>query len=455
MMKIISDKERLINVNPLVIYFVLDESQCEEYKDNIRLLNNYVGFTRGIFKFEVVAKDDGEHSLLPRDISSEFASSNVFVRLVDSVDGAFRYLFTHIDLSADPDGVEESIIGFVLRACEENVSTLKSLCERLDGNSATCAQVDKAIHIFNKAIAKNRFRRGVWRSPFDEYRDNCVFGFTSSLGFNCDSSGPLEQAMPGFIQSGRMSTKAQRAYDLIKSEFDEDDMQDILTELLGAFGQAPDVETSNHIAKGAVNDRYADNLKQDHYSRFEPHQRPRLKINIKRVSTRSLTTRAYGRVDKKYGVEIEVNDRSASIYFKSRDQTMLYITSLLRHKIGRPLYLYELYNNSFSGAKQTREKLKPWLMSVYNTIYPHANKSFDVWISGVDKNRGRPMHQGKSQLNTTIQSALSEMCEGMYYCVLNTQKDKNGNSYYSLNCSPEDIVLDNEMQQLYDNFKVN
>ena len=443
MIKIINDKEKLININPLVIYFVLSAKEYKEYREDILNLNNFIGFTRGIFKFEVLAKGDVDHSILPSSITYELIKSNIFLRLIDSADGAFNYLFSHIDLAADSSVVEDSIIDLAVRVCDENIAILESLSKNIDSNNTTYSLTNKAIGIFNKAIAKSRFRRGVWRSPFMVHGSTVLHCLNHEIDFCDDVPGSLLQDIPSFAINHRISSKAQRALDLIKSEFDEGDMHDILIEILGAYGQVPDVESSSNIVEGIVNDKYSDNIRRDHYKRFEPKKRPHIKIHIKRVTT---TTRS--KASNKYGVEIEVDDKVVSIYFKSKDQTMLYIVSLLCRKNGRPLYLNELYDKSLIGPKQKRERLKPWLKDLYNTIYLYPSKTFEEWFDGINEQRGRPVHQGKSQVNTKIESTLKDMSDAIYYCILNTHKDSSGKSYYWLNCSADEIELNSEIQHL-------
>lgn len=443
MIKTINDKEKLININPLVIYFVLSAKEYKEYREDILNLNDYVGFTRGIFKFEVLAKGDIDNSILPSSITSEFITSNIFLRLIDSADGAFNYLFSHIDLAADSSAVEDSFIDLAVRACNENIAILESLSKNIDSNNSTHSLTNKAIGIFNKAIAKRHFRRGVWRSPLEIYGTNTLFCLNKEIDFCDDAPRLLLPDIPSFASNHKISSKAQRALDLIKSEFDEDDMHDILMEILSTYGQVPDVESSSNIVEGIVNDKYSDNLRRDHYKRFEPKKRPHIKIHVKRVTT---TTRS--KASNKYGVEIAVDDKAVSIYFKSKDQTMLYIASLICRKIGRPLYLNELYDKSLFGPKQKRENLKPWLKDLYNTIYLYPSKTFEEWFDGINKQRGRPIHQGKSQVNTKIEMTLKDMSDAIYYCILNTHKDSRGKSYYWLNCSADEIELNSEIELL-------
>lgn len=453
MINVVKDKERLININPLVVYFILSEEEHNEYCDDIRALNNYVGFTRGIFSFESVVHSNGASGVLPSALTSQFGSNNLLVRLLDDVDGSFQYLCSSIELNADEDTVEQRIIDFVVSVCRDNVAIAEHRNQSLaDANSC---DTDPRAHYFNqvkdiftRAINKRRFKRGVWRKRCRSY-DLSLTALSCSLESSpFESDSPFSDSANHTRMSG-VSSKARRVYDLISSEVDEKDMQSILLELLGSISQLPDFEDSKAIAEGVVNDKYADNVKRDHYSRFQPQQRPSLSISVKRISTVM-----YREKSKKYGVEIVVNGHSASIYFSSKDQTMLYFAALLRHKIEQPLYLHELYNNSKGHkSKYNRDISRRWLKSIYELVFGLSNKSFDTWYSGVDKQRGKPLYQGKSQINNRIQKALCDMPDAIYYCLLNIETDSVGNTYYYVRSNPSDILVDDAMQSLCDKFE--
>ena len=162
----------------------------------------------------------------------------------------------------------------------------------------------------------------------------------------------------------------------------------------------------------------------------------------------------YNKDSQKYGVEIEVNGKPTTIYFKSKDQTMLYLATLLRHKVGHPLYNHELYHNSRdTKSRYRREKSRPWFKKLYNIIYRYPTKTYEEWIDGVDKNHGRPLHQGKSRVVSHLKAALNDNQDAIYYCVPIAIKDRNQDSYYTVKCSPDEIIVDQEMQKLCSEFE--
>ena len=453
MIKVVKDEQRLININPLVVYFVLPENEHSKYSDDIKRLNKYVGYTREIFKFESLLQGNIDSAMLPISIRKEFYGNNTIVRLVDATDGSFVYSFAHIDVNDDPRMVEASIIDLVIDLCKYNIQSLEMLRKSIDSSDPAVVSklnqnIDTSIEIFNRAINKSRFKRAVWGDV--PVTTPCMKSISDSFAVHGFTECVLMNNLPTRIKPQReISASALRTYDFIKEQFGEDNMQKILTELLSSLNPIPDFDESKAIAEGIVNDKYADTVRADYNRRFGPKYKPSLRISVKKI-----TAKLYGKDSKKYGVEIEVNGTSYTIYFKSKDQTMLYLTTLLRHKIGQPLYIHELYHNSKeTHSRYRREKSKPWLRSVYNNIYRYASKSFDEWFNGVDERHGKALHQGKSRVVDIIKTTLHESPEAIEYCTINTLKDCNQESYYCVKCSPDDIVLDQEMQKLCSEFE--
>ena len=57
-MKIFVDSKQHLNYHPLVVYFMLQPKDFEAHKERIEKLNDYKGFTRGIFKFRAIERGD-------------------------------------------------------------------------------------------------------------------------------------------------------------------------------------------------------------------------------------------------------------------------------------------------------------------------------------------------------------------------------------------------------------
>lgn len=117
------------------------------------------------------------------------------------------------------------------------------------------------------------------------------------------------------------------------------------------------------------------------------------------------------------------------------------------------MYLHEFYHNSKGQSHKSRFKRGTstnWLKAVYDAIFPNDGRDYADWIEKAKS--GRPLHQGKTQSNSSIAKALGEENPGLYYCVVNTIEDEIGDSYYVIKISPENIIIPHELQFLLDRF---
>ena len=224
---------------------------------------------------------------------------------------------------------------------------------------------------------------------------------------------------------------------------------EMLLDLMEMEFHTTDREESDRIAKGAIDQAFSYSLRQDLATRNKPENTPQMSAEIKRlqIRTRRDGTKVYG-----WGIEFCVNGESFPIYFGEKHQTMIYVCALLRAKVGEKMYLHEFYNNGKGRkCKFQRNRSKEWLEQVYHILFPTKNKDYDTWVAKIDKGRGRPLNQGKSQIIRKVQELLYEQQpDGIYYSMVNTLADENGDSYYSIRLEPDSIIVPKEMQPLLD-----
>jgi hypothetical protein len=149
---------------------------------------------------------------------------------------------------------------------------------------------------------------------------------------------------------------------------------------------------------------------------------------------------------------------------------MLYIAALLRYKAGRPLYLHELFNNSRgiqSKREGQRDKLRQWIKELYKIIVDMDNRTVDKWlkkisesVSVTDKSLGvvrktNPLYQAKSDANRCIKTALKLHSSATEYCLLQTKFDENNDSYYTFSCPVKNILVDENLIKLVDEYSEN
>jgi hypothetical protein len=123
--------------------------------------------------------------------------------------------------------------------------------------------------------------------------------------------------------------------------------------------------------------------------------------------------------------------------------------------MGEKMYIHEFFNNSKgTKSKFKRENSREWIQAIYRVLFANSDIDFDKWISNIINNNGRPLNQGKSQVNAKIDNALKDsQPNGIFYCILNTKKDSLSDSFYNMYLTPEDIIIPKELQFLIDQFE--
>ena len=162
----------------------------------------------------------------------------------------------------------------------------------------------------------------------------------------------------------------------------------------------------------------------------------------------------YKKLTMRYGVEISVNGAKVPIFLGDKTQTLLYIAALIRFKMQQPLYLHELYRNS-NGSRSVykREKTYKWLEQIFYAIFGKTS-IFDEWANPKRGNQSQPrtghdFHQAKCAILSKFKEALSDhLASALDCCILQTADDEKGDSFYSFNCRPEDIILDETAENL-------
>ena len=177
------------------------------------------------------------------------------------------------------------------------------------------------------------------------------------------------------------------------------------------------------------------------------------------ISIKNTLVTHYRKQIERYGIEFSVNDTQVSLYIGDKTQTILYMAALIRFKMGRPLYLHELYRNSHgSHSIYKREKTYKWLALIYKEIFGKTGV-FEKWANPLrdrvpQPRPGHDFNQAKSGLLNKLKDLFSgDLAYAVDCCCLNIATDDNGDTYYTFNCSPDDIVLDEKAQKLSELFK--
>lgn len=220
------------------------------------------------------------------------------------------------------------------------------------------------------------------------------------------------------------------------------------------FAKAARYNNPQYLWAWMVNHKtYAPELKRNKLRRPQPEEAPTISVEIKHIVK---AVRRDGTTKKSYGFVFKVDDEAFTIIFGSKDQSMLYLCTLLRQKMGEKMYLHEFYNNTkgdSSKAKFKKLMSDKWLKAVYDSIYPFDARDFKEWIGKVRSGNGRPMNQGKSQSSRQLEELFESHPSAIYYCTISTREDEVGDSFYDLKIPSNMITVPENMQFLIDDFE--
>jgi hypothetical protein len=441
-MKTFYDAQKLINIRMLTIYFMLSEDERAEHNEMIARLNRIKAFTLGLYEFKILTKLGGVNSCLYDDLKGEVEANNLIVRLPNDTQDNFVYAFDAIDLSADVDVVEKRIHNFVIELAEHSIAILK---ERQSSNAGDAAQLDNVIYSYEAAIKSGKLSYTrqtapkVVRECHEDYCDvpagrvfTTAFCTTGIKGVLNRDDADLERLYGCLGKHGIPESKQK----MVASELAE-----IFADMFGI----PSKEESAEIAEGIL-DKRSNAIAINKCGRQKPAVKPNIKIYIERIPY--VDGRGKKRRER-YGVRISVGSFEQKILFEDATQTMMYTATLLRHKMGGRLYIHELRNNSY-GTNAAREMAKHWLKKIYTTIISPEKEAFDKWIESIrnPQNMGKKLTTAVSSTRRVVPNGLVMYPDAIYYSLIVSGNDAEKGGYYTINCSPDDIIVCGELQEM-------
>lgn len=449
------DEQKLINIRMQTIYFMLCEEERAQYKEMIEMMNGIKAFTLGLYEFKILTKLGGINSSLSEDVKAEIEANNIIVRLPNDISGNFIYAFNNIDLSDNRVIVEECLHNFVVELAKQSIALLKERQEANADGSELTSQLDKVVYSFQEGIksGERSYTRRTTLQEIKEHRHTVGSG-VSNFGSCVDTIlSDDEKAVSGSIDTlcelndtpeldlGKVFGCLRRhGIPESKQQLVARELTDIFTEMFGI----PTKEESKAIAKGILNNN-SDAIFLDNCVRNKPNEKPNLKIYVERIPY--IDGRG-NKMREKYGIRICVGSFEKKILFEEATQTMIYIAALLRHKMGRRLYVHELRNNS-SGKAVDREVAKPWLKKIFTTIIKPESSEFERWIESISsaKNKGAKLNTATSSTKRIVKDNLDMYPDALYYCLLISVPHSEDGTYYTFNCSPDDIIVCGELQE--------
>lgn len=419
-MKIILDPLKQLNYHPLKVYFMLSSKDYTQYADNLRKLNRYKGLTQGLFKFHAVLRGKSYFQELTDDLKHAISKNNIIVRLVNDSEGNFCYALGRINFSQDPDSWEENLRKFVVEVCKYNLDALSSLYES-EGNfkGGHVALINR----LKEAINQEQYKQGVWRKILTpkslRVRNYCH--------------------IPDHIKILRDSVYKQLDTASAKEDFNK--MMAYFEEIM----DAPKFKDSDSYAEAAVNQTYAKNISDDYRSRVRKFDRPNITISIKKVVAKV----GKYKVKQEWGVEIGVDGEVVPVYIGSTAAAMVYICTLLRHRIGDKLFRgYFRLPLAFKQKTGREGSYLLWIEQVYQKLYPGASVGFDDWYRKMQLDSCRFINQGKSESARVINRCLVSHPAAIYYCCLQKGQTEGRDTFYYFDLPAESIVVPSDFEDL-------
>ena len=460
------DNQKLINIRMMTIYFMLSEQERTQHKEVIDKFNRSMAFTLGLYEFKILTKLGGVNSCLSEDVKTHIEANNMIVRLPNDANDNFVYAFGNVNLTQNINSIERHLHNYVIELTEQSIELLKARQETNMDGSELSSQLDNIIYSLEEGIKSGKISYTQRTTPQEikdrhlegDYSFNMIGGYLNTTISNdkkavTDTNKIPDDAVFGttWIQHnldegtaldfGRVLSCLSR-HDIPESK--QHLVAKELTEIFAEMFGIPTKEESKAIAKGILNED-SDAIYIDNCERKKPNEKPDLKIYIEHIPYID------GRGNKKrekYGIRISVGSFEKKIIFEDATQRMIYIAALLRHKMGKRLYVHELRNNSY-GKTVDREVAKQWLKKIFKTIIKPEDSEFEKWMDSVScaQNKGAKLNTATSSTKRIIKENL-EMCpDALHYCLLKSVPRAADGTYYTFNCSPDDIVVCGELQE--------
>lgn len=452
------DYNQLINLRPLVIYIFLNEHEYSFIGDEIRRMNNYVDFTRNLFRIEPVYRTEEKPNLEgDRHLIRSISYRNLWMRLI-GVDNEHYYIFGYLNTS--PSFIREELYKYISLFCRVNISHIESRLRnaRKENDNELITKLQLLLYRFEEARDQKR-TPGLarWKSSLEhwEFERGCPSSTQSSafkkvrsqnMELHCvaENIGVARKAVEIFNRVAPISevpsTRVRKIKRTILS-FDESERQELWKYMRSLCGDFPDEQESKSAIEGIVNTKPAQASRKT-----SPN--PTVQIEIKKI--KNLKS---GR--SKYGVEIVVDDHRYPIYIGPVNERMAYIATLLRHKTNNYLYHHE-FNNTLvykSKRKFTQRTSYKWLESLYEVVEPSRKVNFSVWISKFKNDKGRAIHQAMSNIRRAISDTMKEdTYAAIPYVSPTTSHDALGDGFYMVKIDADNIIVPKELQDLVDNF---
>ena len=459
-MKIFKDNKKQLNINPLVVYFIMTPEEKEHHARDIERLNRSKTMNHNLFEFNTVVRARYNNNVLTKGLIKDMEENNVIVKLFGNDDERFSYAFETVEFK---EGYFESQVeSFLYDVCTLNVKNLKSEKKRLNNypSKERKGAVDILLKSFTEAVNDFGFKK-VHVIASRRYSD--VPSTSNDIDFVSDFDYPYKPVSCGPVSNGNASKIPRGIEDDIryamgsKEGRKKEDAKKRLIAMIEGWFDAPSSGYSKKVLTGAVDNTKSETLEEDTYTRHPSSQVPTISIEIKKIT---VLNRKDGSKKENYGFVYNIDGENVEMYIGGTEPAMIYACTLLKQYTGARFYLDDLkirkgelsrFNPNTSEKKYQNATLE-WIKQIYKVFVPSAEKDFPEWYASLfnfqDKSPGHPIYQGKSACNSKISKTLKDYRKAIYFCTLQAREDSKGKFYEIDLPSSESIKLSKELLKL-------
>ena len=426
-MKEVKYSRNIVDIHPLVVYFVLSDGEHERYADDVKRLNDYAWMTLGVFEYKSLKREAIEWGEMPEEFGSMLNDCNMVVKLMDSGDGQSRYVFGCVDIDGDGEMVIDAIRSFVLGVSERDID----LTDAYIASLRHCETADDDRRLYYLGCIKNllldalKQRKG--RTPL--WGDSISIKSANRGVRMCCESVTMHndnEVLSYGVPRGGFDALQDDIYNVLKRAQSKKSASREICKLLEEMGllEREEIVGAKQTSAGGKEVPGGDVESDD-------------KIFIVKALSPN------GR--KKWGVEIVANGKKHTVLFSGKDATMLYYAILLRAKMGKRLYLKELYDVSKEDGGG--RLIKKWFASLYNIIYRFDDRPFLDWAD-MFIGQQHAVNQAKCSCNRALRSAMGKEAAAAY--LIGRKEDEFDKRYYAIGCDEENIYLPKELDLFLD-----
>ena len=459
-MKIFKDNKKQLNINPLVVYFIMTPEEKEHYARDIERLNRSKTMNHNLFEFNTVVRARYNNNVLTKGLIKDMEENNVIVKLFGNDDERFSYAFETVEFK---EGYFESQVeSFLYDVCTLNVKNLKSEKKRLNNypSKERKGAVEILLKSFTEAVNEFGFKKV---HVIASRRSSDVPSTSNDIDFVSDFDYPYKPVSCGPVSNGNASKIPRGIEDDIryamgsKEGRKKEDAKKRLIAMIEGWFDAPSSGYSKKVLTGAVDNTKSETLEEDTYTRHPSSQVPTISVEIKKIT---VLNRKDGSRKESYGFVYNIDGKHVEMYIGGTEPAMIYACTLLKQYIGARFYLDDLkipkgelsrFNPNASEKKYQNATLE-WIKQIYKVFVPSAKKDFPEWYASLfnfqDKSPGHPIYVGKSACNSKISKTLKDYRKAIYFCTLQAREDSKGKFYEIDLPSSESIKLSKELLKL-------